>query len=139
MEVTPHNILELTPVVMAVLDRWRLNDSAICRLLGIDADTRSRELRKFRQNLKGLPFSDETAARIGHICGIDEALRTAFPHSDQMSALWLRQPHRRFDRQKPIQVMLDEGVDGLMQVHVEVDCAYGWTLTETETGGATGA
>jgi uncharacterized protein (DUF2384 family) len=130
MEVTPLNILELTPVVMAVLDRWHLNDSAICRLLGLAADTKSRELRKFRQRLKPLPYSDETAERIGHICSIDEALRTAYPHSDQMGAMWLRQPHRRFDRQRPIEVMLEDGVAGLTQVHVEVDCAYGWSLSE---------
>lgn len=129
MVVTPLNIAEMTSTVMAVLDRWQLSDTAICSLLGIGADTKPRELRRFRQNTSALAFSDETALRIGHIMGIDAALRTAYPHADNGS-FWLRKPHRRFHRQPPIKVMLDEGLEGLMQVHVEVDCAYGWSLSQ---------
>lgn len=130
VDVTEQNILELTPHVLRLLDDWQLNDAAICTLLGMDAECRARDLRRFRQQVKALPFSAEMVERIGHLIGIDAALRTAYPHNGRMGAFWLRQPHRRFGQQPPIRVMLEDGLSGLTRVHVEVDCAYGWSLTD---------
>ena len=129
MQVTEQNILEITPHVIGLLEQWNLTPEQIYALLGLEGDVKSRDMRKFRSNSKALPWSKELAERIDHISGIADALQTTFPHNSEMRALWLRQPHRRFAKAKPLAVMLNEGMDGLVKVRIEVDCAWGWSLS----------
>jgi hypothetical protein len=49
-----------------------------------------------------------------------------------MQVMWLHQPHRRFRGLTPMQLMLSEGLDGIMRVRVEVDCAWGWQCAEKQ-------
>ena len=128
--VTIDNIGELTPHVMEMLDDWKLNTEQIMVLLGLVGKIRSRQLQKYRHDRNAFPFDSSIAQRIDHLVGISDALRTTFPFSEQMRILWLRKPHRRFRKISPLKVMLDEGISGLMRVRIEVDCAYGWAISE---------
>ncbi len=130
MPVTEQNILEITPRIIALLEGWSLSPEQISTLLGLSEPLKSRQLRKFRSGSAALPFSGELAERIEHINGITEALQTTFPRNAEMRTLWLRQPHRRFQQARPLAIMLDEGLEGLIRVRIEVDCAWGWSLSE---------
>ena len=80
---------------------------------------------------RAFPKTDELLTRIDHIIGIADALRTTFPFSDKMRLLWLRKPHRRFKKNTPLNVILtDNSPNGLLKVRMEVDCAYGYTISE---------
>ena len=134
MNVTEQNILELTPHIIGLLDSWQLPPEQIAVLLGLEGQLSSRDFRKFRSKSAALPFSEDLAERVEHITGIIEALTTAYPHSREMRVLWLRRPLGRFDKAMPLAVMLNEGIDGLVRVRIEVDCAYGWSLSDTPPG-----
>jgi uncharacterized protein (DUF2384 family) len=123
-------MLLLTESIINYLDEWKLSPEQMVNILGLPKSTKSRHVQQYRNMSKALPQTDDTMKRIDHIRGIADALRTTFPFSNQMRYLWLRKPHRRFSRQRPLEVILNEGVDGLVRVRMEVDCAYGWSISD---------
>lgn len=54
-------------------------------------------------------------ARLEHLIGIADALRTTYPFSHQMRQIWLRQPHRRFEQQSPLAVIQAQGIEGMLK------------------------
>ncbi|MGV6809643.1 MAG: MbcA/ParS/Xre antitoxin family protein [bacterium] len=123
-------MLLLTESMINYLDEWKLSPEQMINILGLPENTKSRHLQQYRSMSKALPQTDDTMKRIEHIRGIADALRTTFPFSNQMRYLWLRKPHRRFSRQRPLEVILNDGVEGLVRVRMEVDCSYGWSISE---------
>lgn len=124
-------MLSITQGVMAYLDGWQLSAEQMLAVLGLTETAKKRHLQSFRVGDKAFPVSDDLMVRVDHIVGIADALRTTFPFSDKMRLMWLRKPHRRFQKNTPLAViMADEGTNGLMRVRVEVDCAYGYKISE---------
>ena len=121
---------DFTRAVMRYLDTWKLSSEQIISLLSLPEDIRTRHLAHFRNGLKAFPDDKNTWNGVDHIIGISEALRTTFPFSDEMRLAWIRKPHRRFKQQTPLAVMLDEGVSGLLKVRIDIDCAFGWKISE---------
>ncbi len=128
-------MLDITSRVVNYLDQWQLNPEEVMDILGI-SDVKPRHLPKYRKMDTALPQTDEVFSRIDHIVGIADALRTTYPFSDKMRVMWLRKPHRRFRKNTPLSVILKEGVNGLMRVRVEVDCAYGWAIGDAMNAAA---
>ncbi|EIJ33045.1 antitoxin Xre/MbcA/ParS toxin-binding domain-containing protein [Thiothrix nivea] len=120
----------LTQAVVRHMDEWNISGEEMLLILGLDSEVRPRHLAMYRNGDKAFPQTPEMLNRIEHIVGIADALRTTFPFSSQMRVLWLRKPHRRFQRRTPLAVMLEEGADGLMKIRIEVDCAYGYAIND---------
>ncbi|OQX00803.1 MAG: DUF2384 domain-containing protein [Thiothrix lacustris] len=120
----------LTRAVINHMDEWKISAENMLTILGLDTQVIPRHLQQYRQGDKAFPQTPEMMDRIDHIVGIADALRTTFPFSSQMRVMWLSKPHRRFQRRDPLTVMLEEGVDGLMRVRIEVDCAYGYAIND---------
>lgn len=130
-QYSPEEMLAITQGVMAYLDSWKLSAEQILAILGLTDTVKKRQLQGYRMGDRAFPVSDDLMVRIDHIIGIADALRTTFPFSDKMRLMWLRKPHRRFSKNTPLSViMADEGTNGLMRVRVEVDCAYGYKISE---------
>jgi uncharacterized protein (DUF2384 family) len=127
---TDEEMTSLTQSVISQLDTWNLSDKEMVAVLGLSETTKARHFQHFRNKDKSLEQTPETLQRIEHIVGIIDALRTAYPFSDQMRMLWLKKPHRRFRKKTPLSVILNEGINGLLKVRCELDCAYGWTINE---------
>ena len=122
---------ELTKGVMNYLDSWKLSSDQVMNVLNLPDTVRSRSLAHFRGGMKAFPEEVGVWERVDHLIGIADALRTTYPFSEPMRLVWLRKPHRRFNRRCPLDVMLEEGVAGLLKVRIDVDCAYGWKISET--------
>ncbi|MBU0655551.1 MAG: MbcA/ParS/Xre antitoxin family protein [Gammaproteobacteria bacterium] len=129
-QFTPEEMTALTQAVVHHMDEWNISSEEMIAVLGLGEEVRPRNLQQYRMGMKAFPQTGETMNRIEHIVGIADALRTTFPFSSQMRVLWLRKPHRRFQRRAPLAVMLDEGAEGLMRVRIEVDCAYGYAIND---------
>ena len=121
---------ELTRAVMRYLETWQLSSEQTIKLLGLPESVRSRHLAHFRSAIKTFPESEVMWSCVDHIIGICDALRTTYPFSDEMRAAWIRKPHRRFKQQTPLAVMLNEGESGLLKVRIDIDCAFGWKISE---------
>ena len=129
MDVTKENISDLAPSIMSMLEEWKLKPEYVLRMLGVEGLAKPRDLNRFRSKEKAFPYSEDIAERFRQIVGIYEALHTSHPHSRDMRALWLRRGHRRFNKVSPMALMLADGVDGMVRVHIELDCSYGWSLS----------
>ena len=123
-------MVDITRSIIAYLDEWQLTPEQMIGVLGLPEKTRSREIQQYRSQGKAFPQTEEVMTRIDHISGIADALRTTFPFSQQMRYLWLHKPHRRFRKKRPVEVIINEGIHGLMRVRVEVDCTYGWVTPD---------
>lgn len=123
-------MVSITKTVMRYLDTWKLTSEGIVSVLGMDKKIRTRHLQAFRAGSKTLLQDKETMQRVEHVAGIVEALRTAYPMNDAIRVQWLHKPCRRFQGKTPLSVIMEEGINGLIKVRIEVDCAYGWHLSE---------
>lgn len=117
--------LRLSKAVMLLLDGWGVEPTDIITLLGLPDKTRTRHLERFRHD-QALPTDEKVMARVEHLVGIADALRTTYPRNANMGIMWLHKPHRRFTRRAPLRLMVEEGLDGLIAVRAELDCAYAW-------------
>lgn len=130
-ELTESQQRELTRAVMQFLDTWGVSAEQTITLLNLPSSVRTRHLSHFRSGSKAFPQQKDTWISVDHIIGICDALRTTYPFSDEMRVSWIRKPHRRFKQQTPLAVMLNEGVDGLLKVRIDIDCAFGWKISES--------
>lgn len=117
--------VSLARMIMGILDGWGLNGDAIMSVLALPKGVPLRALRRYRENT---PFPDDVAVyqRIEHIIGIADALRTTYPHNPPMGILWLRQSNRRFQDRPPLQLIVENGLQGLLEVRQHLDCSYDW-------------
>ncbi len=130
-QLTERQQQDLTRAVMRYLDTWKLSSEQVISLLSLPDSVKKRHLAHFRSGAKAFPDIKETWHCVDHIIGICDALRTTYPFSDEMRLSWIRKPHRRFKKQTPLEVMLNEGVSGLLKVRIDVDCAFGWKISES--------
>ncbi len=122
--------IHLSQAIVWMLDDWGLDGQQIIELLALPENTRTRHLQRYRMGSEPLPDDPEVNKRVEHLVGIADALRTTFPRNDQMRTLWLHSPHRRFNKRPPLQVIVEEGLEGLIAVRAELDCVFQWELTD---------
>lgn len=121
--------VELTRHIMRLLNSWEISSEYQIQILGLPEGTRTRHLSKFK---KDTPFPDDKKVyeRIFHFLGIEDALRTSYPHNARMGPVWMNQPHRRFNQRTPVQTMIEDDLHGIVAVRVHLDCAYDWEMDE---------
>ncbi|MDH5443980.1 MAG: DUF2384 domain-containing protein [Gammaproteobacteria bacterium] len=119
--------LALTQAVMAILDEWGLSANAQMLVLNLPKGTPSRALRKFREHT-AFPEDPEVMQRLEQIVGIADALRTSYPHNPAMGTMWLQQRNNRFEDRAPLSVIIEGGLEGLVEVRMHLDCSYDWHL-----------
>ncbi len=120
------------PVVL-LLDSWQLDADQMKQLLGLPEGFRSRLFNQIRAGNKTLPGDLNVIRRAMCLLQIDEALETAFPFNRNYSNVWIRTPHRRFARQTPLDLMLEQGEKGIVRVLCDVDCSISWDLSGSST------
>ena len=115
----------LTQGIVHLLDHWGVDAEGQVAILALPAGTRPGAMRQFRKNT---PFPDDRQVleRIEHLLGIADALRTAHPRNANMDAVWMNRPNRLFDQRRPLDVMIEDGLDGVVAVRAQLDCAYDW-------------
>lgn len=123
--MTLEDQLSLTASIMAILDGWGLTSEQIITLLALPEKTPIRALRRYRENTP-FPVSVEISERLEHIIGITDALRTSYPHNPQMGKIWIRQPSKKLNNQIPLQIIVENGLEGIVEIRSHLDCSYDW-------------
>ncbi len=115
--------LLLTQRVMSLFEEWGLGKREQLMLLGLAG--KERMLTQFRY---GTPVPDEQPVlqRVRHLIGIGDALFHNFPRSRAGGAVWLRHTNKYLSKRPPLTIMLEDGIPGLKQVWVNLDCTQGW-------------
>lgn len=116
---------QLASMIIELLDLWSIESEHQIIILSLPEKTPLRAIRKYR---KCTPFPDsaDTMERVEHLIGIAEALRTTYPRNSQMGPQWMNKPHKRFEGRTPIQIMVEDGLQGVIKVRSQLDCAFAW-------------
>ena len=130
-ESTQQRRLELTQQIMMLLDSWGASAEQKVVLLGLPDEIKARKLERYRKD-EAFPETDQVNEHISHLVGIADALRTSFPRNVEMFAIWMQQPHKRFDNQTPLALMAKKGLHGLIQVRSQLDCAFAWNASGSQ-------
>lgn len=109
--------------VMSLFEEWDIGKKEQMKLLGVTG--KERMLTQFRH---GAPIPDEQSVlqRVRHLIGIGDALFHNFPRSRSGGAIWLRHTNKYLCKRPPLTIMLEDGIPGLKQVWVNLDCTQGW-------------
>ena len=118
--------LILTRNLMDMMTDWGLTMEHIKSVLALDTPTRKME--RFRSE-EPFPNEPEVNTRIEHIVGIAEGLGAAYPQNPKMAKVWLQRPHRKFAKRAPLEVMVVDGMNGLIYVRAEIDCTFAYDAT----------
>jgi hypothetical protein len=105
---------------LAVMKAWALSNAEASGLLGVSASSLDRMKRGNRPTL-----SQDQLTRVSALVGIYKGLHLLF--SDSASDDWVRRPNRGplFDRQTPIQSMIEGGIPRMLDVRRYVDAVRG--------------
>ncbi len=118
----PKQRKDLTLSIFKILNDWKLDANIQVVLLGLDGDTKSRELTKIK-NGKAFPDEEDFMQRALEILSISKALRNVFPGNQTLADLWITTPSYKFNDCAPVEVMIN-GLDGLKEIHQHL--SGGW-------------
>ena len=110
---------------MSLLDAWGANGQQKIRLLGLPDEIKARKLERYRLD-EAFPDNDVVNQHLEHLLGIADALRTSYPRNEGMCAIWMNQPHKRLANTRPLDLMIDKGLSGIIQVRAQLDCSFAW-------------
>ncbi len=125
-ELSHEQRVDLARAVISILDHWGLSAADQVAILALPPGTRPGMIRQYREN-KALPDDAEVAERIEHLAGIADALRTSHPLNGTMDAIWMHTVNRRFDDRTPLEVMINDGLSGVIAVRAHLDCTFDWS------------
>ena len=120
-----NNSIELTQAVMHALDDWKLDGEHILSVMALPADIKVRHLAQFRKS-RAFPDTPEVNERLRHVLGIIDALSTSYPTNPRMSLFWMTRSSKKFDDRSPIQVIVEDKLEGLITIRKHLDCSYDW-------------
>ncbi len=113
--LSPEEQLQLARAIFRILDAWQVPKDMQPALLGLDPALENRILKRCR--LGGpLPDRPEVYARAALLLKIDNALHKLFPRSDLAASLWVTTPRVKLGGITPLEVMLQQGIDGLKSI-----------------------
>jgi len=110
----PEERKDLIQSIFKILNNWKVDPDLQVLLVGLSADTKSRELTKIK-NGKAFPDDNDFMLRALEIISISKALQLAFPGNSTLADLWVTTSTYTFGDRAPVEVMLD-GLEGLKEV-----------------------
>lgn len=128
-QLTEQDRLDLGRLVINTLEEWGISASDQVDMLALAGKVSGRHLRRYQDDTP-LPDDPDVLKRVEHLLGIADALRTTFPRNDRIAVIWLNQPCRRLRRRRPVDIMREDGLSGLIAVRTHLDCSFAWRESE---------
>lgn len=127
--LTPEDRIKLGRMVINVMDEWGIKGSDQVIILALPEGMPARKLQRFLDDTP-LPDDPVVLKHVEHLLGIADALRTTFPRNTSVALIWLKQPCKRLRKRRPIEIMLEDGLEGLISVRTHLDCSFAWRESE---------
>jgi hypothetical protein len=128
-QLTEQDRLDLGRLVINTLEEWGLSAADQVTMLALPGKVSGRHLRRYQDDTP-LPDDPDVLKRVEHLLGIADALRTTFPRNDRIAIIWLNQPCKRLRRRRPVDIMREDGLSGLITVRTHLDCSFAWRESE---------
>lgn len=113
----------LAKLVMNLFEKWELSTSDQLELLGLSTSSRAL-LTKFKRG-DPLPNSRDVLDRVGWLLAIHKGLRLLFPHNPEILYTWVKRRNGLIQNRTPLEIMLEEGLVGVMKTSRFVDFLRG--------------
>ena len=120
--------LQMANQLMELFGQWQISLDDQHSLLGAPDSIKKRHLYRFGED-QPLPQDAIVLERAEHLLGIADALRTYFPNSHHARSRFMRTHSKKFTRRTPLQIMVDDGISGLIRIRSHLDCTYAWDLS----------
>jgi len=120
--------LRMANEIMELFGQWKVSLDDQHTLLGLPDSVRKRHMYKYGED-EPLPDDEQVMVRAEHMIGIADALRTYFPSSPHARSRFMCSHSKKFSKRVPLQVMLEDGISGLIRVRSHLDCTYAWDLS----------
>ncbi|CAK0768419.1 putative DUF2384 domain-containing protein [Gammaproteobacteria bacterium] len=104
------DLTELTNDVLHTLSAWGTSVAQQAVLLGLATEPHHQLVRV------PLPRNNDVLARAQALLAIDQSVCFVFPHTPELGRLWLTTPSHFFAGRPPLDVMLVDGLPGIMNV-----------------------
>lgn len=106
---------DLARTLLTILNNWGVTAEQQIVLLGFPEGTAKRAINKFAY---GTPFPDdyESLMRANYLLSIQNAVDSLFPHNATAANYWMTTPSQYFANHTPLDIMLNEGVEGMKRV-----------------------
>ncbi len=115
----------LARALMQLFDRWGLESAQRTALLGLPEETKARSLTRLRQG-EPLPADEEIMDRARYLLEIEHALDTALPMNAAITEAWIFTENMLLGNRRPLDVMIDDGVEGLKRVSNSLNAGGDW-------------
>ena len=125
---TQEDRLSLTRSVIGLLESWGIGLSEQIAILALPSGTSVRNMRHYQMDT-AFPDNEDVLERIEHLIGIADALRTTFPRNPQMGPLWMHRRNKHFRRRTPVDIMVEDGLNGVIAVRTHLDCSFAWSAS----------
>ena len=106
---------QLARALMQLFDRWGLESAERTALLGLPPETKARSLTRLRQG-EPLPADEEVMDRARYLLEIEHALDTALPMNVAITEAWILTENMLLGNRRPLDVMIEDGIEGLERV-----------------------
>lgn len=116
---------QLARALMQLFDRWGLESADRTALLGLPKETKARSLTRLRQG-EPLPAEEEIMHRARYLLEIEHALDTALPMNVAIADAWIFTENMLLGNRRPLDVMLEDGLEGLAQVCNSLTAGGDW-------------
>ncbi len=120
--------MHMARFIMDMFGQWQLSLDDQHALLALPEAIRKRHMYKLGEDMP-LPDDRDVLERAGHLLGIAEALCTYFPNSKHARARFICSRSKKFQKRTPLQIMVDDGVSGLIRIRSHLDCTYAWDIS----------
>lgn len=114
MTQKPDTTMSQTRDVLKLFGMWKIDQKEQINLLGLPTHTKPRTLNRYKT--EALPDDNETQERISAFISIHHALLHAFPHNESLANYWITTESDMFYGKRPLDVMLNSGLDGIRYV-----------------------
>lgn len=101
-------------MVRRLFTHWQLSSAERADLLGLGSMSRDDVSRLLEGD--AACAGPEVEVRVGHLLEIHRLLRLLFPQNRGLAYLWMCAPNQRFGNLKPVDVVREQGVEGLQLV-----------------------
>lgn len=110
-------------MVRRMFAHWELSPVEQADLLGL----RSMGRDDVNRLLEGdaACAAPDVEVRVGHLLEIHRLLRMLFPQNRDLAYKWFSAPNQRFGDRKPLDVVQEQGVDGLLLIRSYLSGATG--------------
>ena len=109
------NNAEIARTVLSMLQNWEISPDNQVKLLGLPSNSRSRVLNKYRNGFP-LPDNEDCVMRVACLLAIQNAVSSLFPHNAKAADYWITTSLDFFVGHTPLEIMLNEGIDGMRRV-----------------------